>query len=306
MFIAELLNAYNLFQTTAGWKEHLGQGNEKDISAFLYRGTSAVVHLQRIHELNNICVQEYEIFEDQLDIKDDRIVFNSVSLIAFINEISPLLSTLRIMQDSLLPLVGKTLGISVSISMNDGIKNLHRYNMQKQIKDKLLLYWQSNGSRLRGYRVIDQHYHNLIEHTFFQVNPIKKVLILFPDNPEEKSSSKFKYEKNIDAVDFLETSFNKLHTLTEDIAAILGFTPKTYGVEVNMSQLGELVPPQERTLSLMVDKKIRQTDENNVTLEITGLKMNQKEDMRLSFQKLLISEDKLKELNSRLQPSVES
>jgi ribosome recycling factor len=173
------------------------------------------------------------------------------------------------------------------------------------MKDKLLVYWQSNGSRFRGYRSIDQHHHNLIEHILFQVKPVKKVLILFPDNPEEKSSSKFTYEKNIDAVEFMESSFSKLHTLTEDIAAILGIQPKAHSVEVNMSQLGELAPPRERTLSLMVEKKVRRQSDKNVTLEITGLKMNQLEDMRLSFQQLKLSEEKIKELNRRLQPSAE-
>ncbi len=305
MYIAELLNAYNLFQRTAGWKKKLGQGNEKDISAFLYRATSAVVHLQRIHELNNQCVQEYELFEEQLQVKDDRFVFHSMNLVALINEISPLLSTLKIMQDSILPLIGKTLGIPAPSSMNGGIKKLHRYNIPQNIRDMLLRYWQSNGLRFRGYRDIDQHFHNLIDHVFFQVNPDKKVLILFPDNPEEKSSDKFTYVKNINAIELLESSFNKLHELTENIAAILGFQPNNHSTEVRMDQLGELTPPQERTLSLMVEKKTRRKDKNNVTLEITGLKMNQKKDMRVSFQKLLISEDKLKELNRRVQPPIE-
>tara|TARA_B100000315_G_C14256482_1_gene442157 strand:+ start:150 stop:365 length:216 start_codon:yes stop_codon:yes gene_type:complete len=71
------------------------------------------------------------------------------------------------MQDSILTLIGKTVGGSFPNSMNDGIKKLYQTNLDKEIKDKLLAYCQSNGSRFRGYRSVDQHYHNLIEHTFF-------------------------------------------------------------------------------------------------------------------------------------------
>ncbi len=40
------------------------------------------------------------------------------------------------------------------------------------------------------------------------MKPVKKVLILFPDNPEEKFTSKFRYEKNIVTVEFTGYPFS--------------------------------------------------------------------------------------------------
>jgi hypothetical protein len=127
MYLADLLNSKGLFHTVAGWQT--SHADDEGLSDFLFRATSALIHLVRLNQLHTACVSEYQGFARQLDIRRDRIVFSSSSVFALVNEIPPLLATLRIMQNMLLPMCARALGLKTSVasSMNDAVPRLHTY-----------------------------------------------------------------------------------------------------------------------------------------------------------------------------------
>jgi hypothetical protein len=291
MYLPELLNSNGLFQKVYAWKK--GSSCPEEFSTLLYRASACVIHMRRLAELNHRCVMEFGLFEDQLALGDDRIVFHSTSLLALLNEISPLLSSLRIMQDMLLPLIGKTKGKSMPSSINDGIKRLHTLGLPDEIRRIILGYWP-DGNRLRDYRIIDQHHTNLVTHTFFQIRPVKKVLVLFPDNPGIKTSKKFTYEKSINGIEYLCSAFSMLHAVYEDIAEALGFEGSHIENEIGMAQHGVLLPARKRTLAFWYEAN-QSISTNGAQINISGLEIRQKDDGGIELQNILLSEAKLLE-----------
>lgn len=292
MYFPELLNETGLFQRVYSWKKSVPY--EEDFSALLYRASSCVIHVRRLAELNERCVKEFDLFEDQLALGKDRIVFHSASLLALLNEISPMLSSLRIMQDMLLPLIGKAKSKSMPSSIHDGMKKLHTLGLPEQIKVILLRYWQFEGAKLRHYRVIDQHQANLVTHSYLQVKPTKKVLVLFPDNPEVMTPRKFTYEKSINGIDYLHSAFIALHAVFEEVATALGYQARMIETEIGMAQLGILLPPERRTLAFWYEAN-HSASASGVLVKISGTEVRQMDDGRIEFQRMLLGEEKLLE-----------
>ncbi|MGR9107870.1 MAG: hypothetical protein ACU843_13155 [Gammaproteobacteria bacterium] len=299
MYLPDLLNENKLFRKTYELKKS-GHA-EKEISALLYRATSFVVLLNRINIQNNKCVKEFELFEDQTQVESEiKIVFNSRSLIELLNEISPALSTLRIMQDLLLPTLGKVYKTSVPSSIIDGVKKLNRLPFSEKIKNLIHLYWINGGSKLRNYRVVDQHHTTLVEHTFLQLTPPRRVLVIFPDNPEVKTHKKFTYEKYIEGIAYIGQMFMKTHELYERIAESLGCNGILVEKEIVMEQLGYLCPYRRRTLSLWYEEDIRKSENGKLQRNISAIKLNHTEKGNIEVQRLLLGDDKIKLLNEGL------
>ncbi|MFA6015284.1 MAG: hypothetical protein WC742_09480 [Gallionellaceae bacterium] len=293
MYLPELLNSEGLFQKMYAWKKI---SSSEEISALLYRASSCVIHMRQIAELDQRCVLEFGLFENQLELGDAKIVFHSTSLLALLNEISPLLSSLRIMQDMLLPLIGKKIGRSMPSSLNDGMNKIHSLKIPTEIEGILLRYWQTGGSRLRDYRVIDQHHANLVNHTFLQISPQKKVLVLFPDNPQSKSPKLFVYKESINGIDLLRTGFEMLHAVYEDVANAFGFKSILIENEIGMAQHGDLLPARPRTLAFWYEAN-QSVSENEVKIYISGLEIRQTDEGRIALQRMFLGEDKLLDAN---------
>ncbi len=295
MYLADLLNSRGFFERTSNWMS--ADGMADDITFMLSRATSATVSILRIEQAQINCVREFELFEDQLEGIEDKIVFNSRSMIEIQNEISPLLSTLRIMQDTLIKLISKSLGVSLPSSINDTIKKLDKYEIPDAIKDLLSKYWEVDGALIRNYRVLDQHFSGIADHAFLQIKPGKKVLILFPDNSEEQSRNKFTYDKEICGISLLRIGFDNLHELIEKIAEFLGHEPDRLQASTRLEQLGDLRPFRKRLLSFLFESNIVPNESGGKSLNISGLRISQNEEGRLELQKLLLSEEKVKSLN---------
>ena len=295
MYLADLLNSHGFFQRTSNWMN----ANEMadDISFMLSRATSAVVSILRIEQAQTNCVREFELFEDQVEGIEDRIVFNSRSMVEIQNEISPLLSTLRIMQDSLINLISKSLKISLPSSINDTVKKIDKYKLPEEIKELLRNYWSNDGSAIREYRVIDQHFLGISDHTFLQITQVKKVLLLFPDTPKDKSINRFTYNNEICGISLLRIGFDNLHDLIESIAEFLGNKPASLQVSTKLEQLGDLMPFRKRLLSFLFESNVIANKEGKQQLYVSGLRISQKVDGKLELQKMLLSEEKLKTIN---------
>ncbi len=297
MYLRHLLNSNNLFQHANDWLLKLEE--QKTRSSLFYRATIALIQIQKIETLNAQCVNEYNLFANQMQIVDDKIIFHSESFVALLNEIPSLLSSVRIMQDMLLPIIGKELRISVAQSLNAGINKIEKYAIPDEVKEQLKYYWSSEGKLLREYRVLDQHYNNLVSRTFLQIRPNQRMLIEFPDNPEVRNPQKFVYTEGIDGLNYLRSSFLTLHELYEKIAKFFGSKPIEIAKEIEFSQLGEVTPFQNRTLGLVFDKEYKHMEGNSIQINIKGLRINQKEDGRLEFKNCLLDEEKLNEYRER-------
>ena len=119
MLLPELLNSNNVLLFLAGLHKDKDHAFETLKIEILTRSTSALLHLIQINKTSMECVHEFSLFENQLNLKDNKIVYTSMALGFLLNEISPLLSTLRMLQNLILRLVSNFEGVSLPSSIND-------------------------------------------------------------------------------------------------------------------------------------------------------------------------------------------
>jgi hypothetical protein len=107
------------------------------------------------------------------------------------------------------------------------IKNTHKsYDfLSIELWNRIEQYWNETGKLVRDYRHLDNYLYSLTTHSYIEVYPNKKLIILLPDNPEIENSKKFTYEQQIDAIPFLEVIFQNFHDFVEDVSAFFGYEP---------------------------------------------------------------------------------
>lgn len=254
MYIASLFNKAGLFQYFGDWRRKSATEDQYSVDELFFRATSAYLSLSRMRTLTSICIRQYQKQKLELNPNDQRIVFWSPTLVEFLNEFSPFLSTLRIIQNQILPITARTMKLrkQIPMSLADAIKRLDSYGFGDEITQSIRQYWLANGATVRDYRNIDQHYYPIVQHSFLQVAPEEKILVFLPDNPEEKSQRRVSFRKERDALSFFEDSFLKLHNLIEAIASVLGFQAAPIDQAVVMAQLGTLQEGVRKTLALMI------------------------------------------------------
>ena len=112
---------------------------------------------------------------------------------------------MRKVQNRFLRILGKELTLKEQLpsSMNKAIENtLERYNISPEICETIYGYWEQSGKLVKDYRDIDQHWHQIVNRTWLQLKPEKKIIVILPD-----SKDKLTYMKKIDAIEFMEKSF---------------------------------------------------------------------------------------------------
>lgn len=252
MYLADELNRRGLFQSFGSWPSP--QVDRDDASDFLFRASCALVNLNRIEELTKACLKDLKAFEPQLSITRDRIVLGSYSVVALVSEIPPLLSTLRMMQNMILSMAARVLGISdVAQSLNDVVKKLRRSRLPDSVKQATLRYWDDHGLRLKEYRDLDQHHYVITNSTFLETRPERKLWVLLPDNPSVKTQKHFTYQERVNALDYLPTAFRMFHDYAEGVAQEVGCSPKPLPLSTPMASLGSMQPPKPGTLALIVE-----------------------------------------------------
>jgi hypothetical protein len=259
MYIARVLNSANLFQYLGGWKVEGDNPENPGLDEFFFRATAAYLSLIRMRLLIAVCLEEYRKHKKSLNLKSDRIVFWSPTFVQLLNEFSPFLSALMIMQNLLLPLVGRALNVrkDIPLSFREAIKKLRVCGFNDEISRIAMEYWSSGGSEIRNYRDIDQHYHAIVQHSFLQISPVERALIYLPDDPQDRSRRRATFLKERDALVYFENAFVKFHAFVERVAALLGFQPAAIGQTVGMAQLGQLDDGIRKTLALMIDDSDR-------------------------------------------------
>lgn len=83
---------------------------------------------------------------------------------------------------------------------------------------------------IRKYRNVEQHIFNLVIHSYFQIYPKEKLLIILPDNPKAQPQN-YKYN-NRDAYDFFKLAFREFNFFVEKIAKALKFEEQMHSLEV--------------------------------------------------------------------------
>ncbi len=276
MYLAGLLNQEGLFTATAGWPQIGSDDYSRD--DFLFRASSAALHMARLRELQRICVEEYGRFAGDLDIRRRRIVISSATVVQLVDEVPPLLGTLRIMQNMLLPMCARALSLKSSVpgSLHAAVKTLHRYGFPPSLVARTLQYWETGGRLLKEFRDLDQHHHVIVKHVLLEVEPAPRVRVFLPDNPSEKRASGFTFAAERDALEYLPDAFRHLHDFAESLASQVGAVARPVDQRVQLSQLGVLLPAMGGTIALLLDVA-------SGVAGIAATEISQLEDGRLSL-----------------------
>lgn len=227
MYLSQPFNERKMYQYVSGWKNSR-KDQEKQLNEFLFRASSADLNLIRITVLSQTCIDIYIRHENEFRIKDNRVAFWSPFVTQILAEFNPLLSALRIMQDSIFVLAAhadnprSSVPPSINKAMNKG---LDKYNISENICEIITDYWNKNGLQLKRYRDLDTHYFMIAQHVLLQVIPEKNLLIFLPDDPAEQSRSNCTFDKEIEAFPYFRKAFFGVHNFAERLAKELGFKP---------------------------------------------------------------------------------
>lgn len=294
MYIADLFNSNKLFQTFGGWFKdtkvsffsQMMKSKTRDLTGIWQQwkdnvqifevllgfATSTILTLNQITDLEQKCIKQFDNLENQMEMKGNRIIFWSHKLVNLLNKISPIINQIRIMQNLLLQLIGKKLGRPLPQYLFILIKNGRQsYDfIPEEIWNKLEKYWEEIGRYIRAYRNLHYYLFSLTTHTYLEVKPAKKLLIVLPDNPEILTTKKFQYQKQMDAIRFLEKAFEKFHDLVEEIADYFGYIP-SYILQGWSFIDYQYLPGKEGTVALIIKdpkrgKAIEVIDENGKPL----------------------------------------
>ncbi|HEC38177.1 hypothetical protein LCGC14_0659400 [marine sediment metagenome] len=262
MYSPNDFNRNNLFQKFNGWIEWANQQfvenyhkqgiiddeiiNKEWIKSYqsynmiLIHANFIIINIQQMKLLEKKCIQEYKNFANQIDIRHNRIIFWSPTLINLISKVSPILSSIHFIQDKIINIIGKKLNKPLGNRMRKVISGgKEKYSLPTGIFGLLRKYWIKSGEAVRKYRDIDQHHYSLINNSFIEVEPNERILIILPDNPEVKKIEEFTFKHEKDTIRYLEEAFSSLHDFIEGLAGVFGFKNKKYSLTISLGQYGE-------------------------------------------------------------------
>ncbi len=299
LVLPELLNEKRLFLRFNSAPIPSNPKSPDDFKAsVLNNGTSIALHLTRIVELGQRCVQEFGLYRDQLEIKDDLVVFSSRTLGLLLHEIPSVLARLRVLQNNLLRFAALTEKAKGQLpgSIHDFIKKPDKYGLSPEAVRIIVNYWRSSGHYIKYLRDVDQHYYPsspVLNRYFMQVRPKLRVHVQFPDYDEAGIAGDLKYDLENDALQTLHVGFTELHQAFEDLAALHTDNETQHQPSIRMDQLGDLAPFRERTLSLLYEESIQKTDAAT-TIHLSAVVIGQLESGQVSVRKAILDEEGLR------------
>lgn len=122
-------------------------------------------------------------------------------------EFDALVTVIKRAYDSTRYVVWELFGPKNSSIPSSFYRTIQSCSIPIELKERLEKSWNTVGEKLTDYRDCIQHYSPIyFGLTSVHMNKIDdgpwSVSVLIPDNPKARSMSKFKFEKNIDALDF--------------------------------------------------------------------------------------------------------
>lgn len=255
MFDSSLFNQYHLFQKFGGLYKKLSPLGP-EIDDFLYCANSAILRILAVKKYNYDCIREFREREQHLTITNTPVInFFSSTLIHLLNEIPIFFSDMKKLQDRFLNIISIELGLKLKppSSLHRAInRTLEKFNIPEEICELIYKYWDEIGKKVKDYRDIDQHWHRIGTKSWLQLKPERKIVVLLPD-----SKHQFTYNKKINAIEFMETSFKSFHEMIENVSKLLGYKenkPFPYGIKMDLPTY--IIPGQEdRLVCLMVFDK---------------------------------------------------
>lgn len=192
---------------------------------------------------------------------------------------------MRIIQNSILNIISKEESkrgtkISLPSSMNDFIKKLDKFSLNSTIKQHIKTYWDLNGKFLKDYRDIDEHHNFLIDKVYIDNFNDKNLMILLPDNPNVKSYRKYKFEKKINAIEFLLKEFLEIEVLLNSISQMYNYSEsnfhyKFYIYDDNPNNMEIIYEKNNDTLMNMESfKKDSKVEQQNIVIKPEDINMN--------------------------------
>lgn len=294
LYLPEMLNQHGLFLHVNGLKK--GDQRLSDLKESIFNhGTDAILRMERIRSLRMRILREFDLFADQITDAEEVIVYASSSMGALLNEVAPLFSTLRVLQNRVLALVSLWEGVSVPSSINDYCKQPEKYKVSGSVKKLISDYWERSGKHVKFYRDLEQHEFSeaiLTARYFMRLKPDRNVLVEIPDYQDSIKRSELAYENGINALEFLDDACFELHRLLEEIAQHYGGLQTPHTESVRLSQLGELTPWRNRTLSLLYSEKITQNADGR-KLNLSAVRIGQNDEGKVVVQKMLLEGPKL-------------
>ncbi len=204
------------------------------------------------------------------------------------------------MQDLGNDLIRKLSGEQLPRSISNTIKKIDSYNLPPEIKRLYKKYWnERSGDQIRAYRILDQHYGNIVDHIFLRLSPERNVLVIFPDDPKVKSKKSYTHDKMICGISLLRIGFDEIHDFIEEALSHYKIEPSHHDDSIGLSQWGDLRPFRRRDLGLLFQSEIVVKQDKTMQQRINAIRFSHLEDGRAEVQKLILSQEKLDELNKR-------
>lgn len=259
-YVPRLLNVHNAFRALAPLLQSEVQdfALTKKVEHFLYRACCVIAALSNMDRAAGESVRFARSYLRQISFPPDRkIALSTEPLFEIYAQIPSALSHIVSMQNLLLPILQGALKVKASVpsSLRTAIKKgIENYGFSDYVAQVLVDYWESSGALVRGFRDLNEHFVALVDHTYFtyECDP-GQILILLPDNPEEKSPEKFTYEQCIDAFATISKSLRELDEILTQMLAPLKLGTCNFDQSLGLDHIGPWGPPQDRTLGLMIE-----------------------------------------------------
>jgi hypothetical protein len=182
-----------------------------------------------------------------------KVAFRSPTLLQIVQDVSPVLSAVRILQNLLLPLAAHAFALrhGVAQSIAHAMPKIEAYGFPEAMVHLVRQYWDCSGAILREYRNIDQHYGQMIRHAFVSV-PDGKLVIPVPDDPSVRSARKFSFDKERDAVDVCAAALVEINGVFDNTLQIAGYPASPLRDSIEVGAAGSVLPGLRRTFGLHV------------------------------------------------------
>ena len=211
--------------------------------------------LEQMKTLNDASILQFRELKRSLSLKCKRFILQSSIVDEYLSLLMPFLNTMYILQDRIMPTIANANNISLKPRNKENGETDKQYQKYKnkfensltsfynfatnkknllsrfspEIKGIVKEYWSRNGELIRKYRNIEQHIFNLVTHSYFQLNPEEKLIIVLPDNPKAQPQN-FKYSK-IYVYEFFKIAFREFNFFVEKLAKVLKFEEQMYTLE---------------------------------------------------------------------------
>lgn len=171
------------------------------------------------------------------------------------------------MQNDVLALAAAAIGVrNVPSSLHDACNAMRRRYPKGNKRPRWLTeipdehkslfddYWLSQGKQLADYRDVDQHFDVLARQCFLDCSSksFSRLWVCLPDNPEVKSPARFTYSNEIDAVQFTDDAFHRLHLLSEELSKKSGAGPQPLERVINFVPSITHEPGVKRSTALIL------------------------------------------------------